>query len=437
MLRVMMSSSHSQPPGTTSTPLDKPGTRPMPIVGHGECLLGQEEIDLVTDVISRKQLFRYYAAASSEPPPMVARFERELREKIGVDYALAVTSGTAALEVALAALGIGPGDEVIVPAWSWISCFTVIARAGARPVLAEVDDSLNLDPSEIDRLLTPRTRAVFCVHFQGVAANIDAILEKTRQAGIMLVEDCASSVGASYRGGRVGSFGDISIFSFQNNKTITGGEGGAVVTNDARLYERAVRMHDVGQFRPYHQQFHQPSEIAFCGVNYRMSELTAAVLVAQLRKLDPMIDHLRSLAKRLHEGVCDLPGIEFRHLHDPEGQIGLEYYLRLPDNATADRFREALSGLGIACVARTGTYMQYARDYVIHRHCHNNAISPFRDDPEWPAVGYRPGDFPKSNAAIDGLFAVPISALYTESDIDFIIDALRWAHQELIGTTSN
>lgn len=415
---------------TTEKRLSKPALRQLPIVGHGECLLGQEEIDLVTEVITKRQLFRYYSASSKNPPPMVARFEKEFREKIGVRFALGVTSGTAALEVAIGALGIGPGDEVIVPAWSWISCVTSIARAGARPVLAEVDESLNLDPDEIDRLVTPRTRAIFCIHFQGVAADLDAILLKARQAGVPVVEDCASSVGASYRQRRIGSWGDIAIYSFQNNKTITGGEGGAVVTNDPRLYERAVRMHDVGQFRPYHEQFHQPTETSFCGGNYRMTELTAAVLLAQLRKLDPMIAHLRKLTRRLSSQVEDLPGLQFRKMPDPGGQLGIEYYIKFPDAATADRFRLPLEELKIPCGARTGTYMQYARDYVIHRQCHNDRISPFREDPEWPAPGYRKQDFPQSNSIIDGLFAIPIGALYSEEDIDYIAKGVRWAHQQ-------
>jgi len=413
--------------------MERPSPRKMPIVGHGECLLGREEMDLATQVIANKQLFRYYSAASDTPPPMVAQLEKELRQKMGVPFALGVTSGTAALEVALGALGIGPGDEVILPAWSWISCFTVIARAGALPVLAEMDASLNLDPEEIDRLATPRTKAVLCIHFQGVAANLDAILEKTRKANIALLEDCASAVGAGYRDRRVGSFGDMAIYSFQNNKTITCGEGGAVVTHDPRLYERAVRMHDLGQYRPFHEQIHAPSETSFCGINTRMNELCAAVALGQLRKLDGMIAHLRSLNERLHDRIAGLPGIRFRHIHDPAGQIGLEFYVTLPDTTVANRFREIFSELGIACVARTGTYMQYAREYVQQRKCHTEKISPFRGFREWPARGYRKEDFPKSNALIDGLFTIPIGALYTEADIDHIAHAFHWAHHEVLG----
>src|SRR5439155_8151249 len=183
---------------------------------------------------------------------------------IGSKYALAVTSGTAALEVALGALGVGPGDEVIVPAWSWISCFTAIVRMGALPVMAEIDESFCLAPGEIKRLSNKNTKAVLIVHYQGVAADLDEIIPEARAAGIKVLEDCAEAVGASYKGKSVGTLGDIGTFSFQYHKFMTSGEGGVVVTNDPVLYERSVRMHDIGQVRPYHTQFiPQPQVQAF------------------------------------------------------------------------------------------------------------------------------------------------------------------------------
>lgn len=419
---------------TQTQTLPQPEFRQMPPAGHGDCIIGEEEIELVTQSLRNKQPFRYYASFNDSPPAMVDTFEKELMQKMGVDYALAVTSGTAALEVALAALGIGPGDEVIVPCWSWISCFTIIARSGALPVLAEVDDTLNLGVDEIDRLATEKTKAILFIHFQGVAGEIDKIVEKAHARGIQVIEDCASSVGASYRGRRIGSYGDIAIYSFQTNKMMTCGEGGAVVTGDSTLYERAVRMHDLGQFRPFHEQYHTPTESSFCGVNYRMSELSGAMALAQLRKLDPMIEHVRKMNRRLLEQIQDLPHFGYRRIPDPDGDLGIEFYLFFDDFDTAEKMRAAFAECGVGCRARTGTYMQYAREYVIKGMTHNPAINPFRQFKEWPAPGYREEDFPKTNALINGMFTVPIGALFTEEDTDHIATTFRWAHQKVFGS---
>jgi len=238
----------------------------FPPLGLGVHLVGDEEKALVLQVLESKQLFRYnYRLPVEKQGPMAAALEREARETIGVKYALAVTSGTAALEVALGAMGVGPGDEVIIPVWSWISCFTAVVRLGALPVLAEIDDTFCLAPGEITRLKTDRTKAVMIVHYQGVAADMDPLLVEAEEAGVMVLEDCAQSPGALHHGKRVGSMGTMGIYSFQINKTVSSGEGGMVLTNDARLYERAVRMHDLGLFRPFHQQFLAPVEPHFVG----------------------------------------------------------------------------------------------------------------------------------------------------------------------------
>src|SRR3954470_13283722 len=189
--------------------------RPRPSLGLGAAWIGKEEEDLVLQVIRNKEPFRYYGHDPAHPPMMAANLEKEFAQKFGFKYALAVTSGTAALECALAAMGIGPGDEVIVPAWSWISCFTAIVRVGALPVLAEIDESFCLAAGEITRLCTPQTKAVLLVHFQGVAADLDQITAEAHSNGIKVLEDYAEAVGATYHGKSVGQYGDIAIFSFQ------------------------------------------------------------------------------------------------------------------------------------------------------------------------------------------------------------------------------
>lgn len=394
-----------------------------PSAGLGSAAIGEEEETLVRDVLQRGELFRYYGDRPGNPPPMVATLEAEFRDWIGVPFALATSSGTAALEVALAAIAVGPGDEVIVPAWSWLSCVTAIVRTGACPVLAEIDASLNLDPTEIDRLVTPRTRAILVVHYQGAAADMSAIREAAARHGLLIVEDCAEAPGASYRDRRVGAWSDIAIYSFQHNKPMTAGEGGMLVTSDARTYERAVRMHDLGQFRPHHEQFTDSLEPAFSGGQYRMSELTAAVAIAQRRKVDGIMAHCRELHRHIIERVGTPADLTWRPVADPAGDFGFELYCYLPSAERAAVVRGQLAEHGVPCQRRTGTYPQYHRAHVLTGRAHHPALSPFNDLKPWPAPGYRPEDFPRTEDLTRRFIAVPLGWRYTANDADHIADA--------------
>jgi dTDP-4-amino-4,6-dideoxygalactose transaminase len=418
----------------TSTLIDaRPAvpTRPVPNPCLGWALIGKEEEDLVLEVLRSKALFRYYGPDPKSPPPMVARLEREFAAMVGTKFALGVTSGTAALEVALGALGIGPGDEVIVPAWSWVSCFTAIVRVGGRPVLAEIDDTLCLAPGEITRLRTPRTKAVIVVHFQGVAADLDPIIREARSAGIRVLEDCAESPGALYHGRRIGSFGDIGIFSFQQQKTITSGEGGIVVTNDPRLYERAVRMHDIGQFRDFHLAQTEAREPAFCGSQFRMSELTGAVALAQFRRVDQIRAHCRRLSARLVEQIGGLRGLKFRRIPDPAGDSGFETYFWVDTLELREGFRARLQEAGIPCQQMTGTYAQYRRPYVETGLAHSPGATPFPVGANWPTAAYRVESFPRTEDLIHRFVVIPVGVTHNEADIDYIAAVLQWSHRAL------
>jgi 8-amino-3,8-dideoxy-alpha-D-manno-octulosonate transaminase len=408
--------------------------RPRPPLGLGNQWIGEEEKTLVLGVIQRGEPFRYYGHDPQNPPPLAAQLEHEFKEYCGARYALAVSSGTAALEVALGALGIGPGDEVIVPAWSWTSCFTSIVRMGARPVLAEIDETFCIAPGEITRLSTPATRAVMIVHYQGVVADMEPLLKEARQAGIAVIEDSAECAGASYRGRKAGAWGDIGIFSFQFQKTIVAGEGGLLVMNDARLFERSVRMHDLGQVRPYFHQFIEPQEKAFCGGQYRMTELQAAWALAQLRKLDAIREHCRALQQLIIEKIKDLPNLSMRRIPDPDGDLGMEIYLCFETAEDAVTFRDRLDALNVNCDKTTGTYCHYAREYCRRDAAHHLAASPFKDFETWPAPGYRAEDFPRTEDLVARFVAIPIGVLYTEEDADYIADCicrvLRFGNEE-------
>lgn len=406
-----------------------PPSRPR--LGLGSAAIGAEEESLVLEVLRQRTLFRYYGDDPARSPAMVATLEAEFRRWIGTDYALAVSNGTTALEIVLGAWGVGPGDEVIVPAWSWLSCFTSVVRVGARPVLAEIDASLCLDPAEIARLTTPRTRAVLVVHFQGVAAAMDRIQHEAHRRGLFVLEDVAEAPGATFRGRRLGTWGDAAIYSFQHNKPMTAGEGGMIVTRDLRTYQRAVRLSDLGQYRPHHQSVTPSTEPMMIGGNARMSELTAAVALAQLRKVDAIRDHCRALKQQLLAAVGELSGLTWRPQADPAGDSAFELYAYLPTAAVADAFRDALNQRNINCNPRTGTYPQYHRDYVKTGLTHHPAASPFRALQPWPAPGYRPEDFPVTEDLIHRMIALPIGWLYTPADIDHMAATLRDLHGEL------
>ncbi|HWL50914.1 MAG TPA: aminotransferase class V-fold PLP-dependent enzyme [Chthoniobacteraceae bacterium] len=400
--------------------------RPRPKLGLGAALIGEEEEALLLQAVRSKRLNRY-----QEEETLCAALEREVCERMGVKYALAVTSGTAALEVALAALGVGPGDEVIIPAWSWVSCFTAVVRLGALPVLAEMDESFSLASGEIRRLANERTKAVMIMHYQGVAAEMEPLLAEAREVGLAVLEDGAQSPGARYHGKAVGSMGDIGIYSFQIQKSITSGEGGMVVTSDPALYERAVRMHDLGFYRPHFNPNLEPRGSAFCGGQYRMSELTAAVALAQLRKLETIRSHCRRLSARIDSRIAELPGLTPRRIPDPEGDSGFEIYRFLPDRETAMAFRERLDARNVNCARMTGTYCQYARDYCKNRAVYTPAASPFARFETWPAQGYRPVDFPRTESLIGRFISLPLGVLYTDEDADHIAEAILETAQEL------
>lgn len=410
--------------------------RAMPLPGLGSALIGREEEELVLDVLRRGELSRFYGRDPHCPPPMATTLEREFCAMMGTRYALGVTSGSAALEVALGALGIGPGDEVILTAWSWLACFTSIVRVGARPVLAEIDESFSLAPGEITRLATEQTKAALIVHYQGVPADMDPLLSEAAAAGIQIVEDCAQSPGATYRGRRVGSMGAVGTFSFQYLKSITSGEGGMVVTDDPVLYERAIRMHDLGQVRPYFTQFIEPQVQHFAGSQFRMNEMCAAVALAQLRKLEKLREHCRALQSRVVSRILGLPGITMRSIPDPAGDSGFEIYFFLPDASLAAAFTQRLRELNVPCSKGTSTYCHFTRDYCRLGLAHNPKASPFVELGAMPAPGYREEDFPRTNELIRRYVALPIGALYTEADADYIAECVCQVHSELMSCTS-
>ena len=222
-------------------------------------------------------------------------FERELCAKFNISHALTVNSGTSALICALAAMGVGPGDEVIVPAYTWVASALAPLAVGAVPVIADINDTLTIDPADIERKITKYTKAIIPVHMINLACDMNAIMKLAKKYKLLVCEDACQAVGVSYRGKRLGTIGHTGAYSFNQYKNITCGEGGAVVTNDDRTYERSLMYHDAGSFtRNYASSVKEPF---FPGVNYRVSEVQGAIMGEQLKRLDGILAKLQERRK--------------------------------------------------------------------------------------------------------------------------------------------
>ncbi len=333
---------------------------PLPGPYPGALLMGREEEKAVLEVLRAKGLFRYYGP---EVLGKAAEFERRFAARIGSRRALAVNSGTSALKCALHAVGVGRGDTVLVPAFSYIATADVVLSLGATPVYVEIDATMTLDPNDLRTRLQawqgPKPRAICVVHLFGVPADLDAILAIAGEAGVPVIEDCAQSCGTMYRGKTVGQFGALGVFSFQLNKVITAGEGGALVTDDPVLYDRAVRLHDHGN--------HRGDEAAgepCIGEGFRLGELSAALLLVQLSRLDDILSRLRRAKRVLTAGLAEVPGIELCAGPDPEGDgaVSLTFLVDTPERA---RWAvKALNAEGIRVLQQYGGKLLYMQPAI-------------------------------------------------------------------------
>lgn len=388
-----------------------------------------KERDQLNDVLNTQSPFRWYGKVQ---PTKVATFEKEFAKRMGTQYALAVTSGTAALQCAVNALEIGPGDEVILPAWTWHSCYTAIVLAGALPVFAEIDRSFNIDPNDIEHRITPQTKAIMVVHLQGNAADMERIVPIARKHNVRIIEDCAQSLGASFNERAVGSIGDIGIYSMQINKTITAGEGGAVVTNDPVLFERASRFHDLGNLRAPHQQWAGQQRLSpFAGCNFRMSEFTGGVLLAQIRKLDRIIENVRSNAHRVYASIRDLPGIELRHLPDSAGELGTGVYMDFKDKQRRDRFMDLMKAENVPANPPAGSALLPVQPYIENKATVHPAWPTFNSE-RGKAIRYGAACCPRTIDILNRFAGVLMDPKFTSREMDDIVAAIRKVYPQVV-----
>jgi 8-amino-3,8-dideoxy-alpha-D-manno-octulosonate transaminase len=321
------------------------GTVPRMFPGALRLAEAEEEaaVAAVREVMRSKQLFRFYGPSPHlVQSSKVFELERAFSQHLGVPYALAVNSGTSALVCGLVALGIGPRDEVIVPAYTWVSTASAVLAAGAVPIIAEVDESLTLDPGDVQRRLSPHTRAIIAVHMRGAPARLDTLARLARENGLLLMEDVAQAAGGRFRGRSLGSIGDVGVYSFQMSKILTAGEGGLVATSDRATHLRAAMYHDSAAC----PHLGVSTDDWLPGLNLRMSELHAAVLLVQLSRLEQILADMRARKAHLKEMIRDrleARGVTFRTIHDAAGDTALALVFFLPD---ARRVEPLVTALG-------------------------------------------------------------------------------------------
>jgi perosamine synthetase len=343
--------------------------------------------------------------------PKVAAFEKAFAARHQVEHALATTSCTTALHLILAAMGIGEGDEVIVPAFTWVATANVVLYCGATPVLVDVDPlTFNIDPEKIRSRLTSRTRAIIAVHLFGLCADVDAI--EAAAPGIPIIEDAACAAGSAYKGKPAGSLGVAAAFSFHPRKSVTTGEGGMVTTRDASLAERCNILRNHGASVSEEIRHHGPKpyllpDFNLLGFNYRMTDLQGSVGIVQLSKLDRFINERAAWADHYQKRLAGIPWL--RLPVSPDGnRHGWQSYVTFVDDAMApfprNEIMEHLQSKGIS--TRPGTHAVHALGYYRDRY------------------GFKPGDFPGAMACDTRSMAIPLHNRMSRADYDYVADAL-------------
>lgn len=408
-------------------------SQPLPLEFPGIHHMDEEEIEAALRVLRSRSPFRYYGI---DLQGEVEAFESEFASFLGISHALAVTSGTAALHTALTALGVGPGQEVIIPAYMWVSVAAAVVNLGAIPVLADIDESFCLNPAAVEKCINPRTSGIIAVHMSGAPADVPALLTIARKRGIFLLEDCAQCAGGSIRGKKVGTLGDMGVFSFQMNKNMTSGEGGCVVTNDPRLYKRAVACHDTGYARDDQgRAIFNDLDLCLWGRGYRIDELRASILRVQLRKLPSVIANMRRSKYRIRLGLEAYSQVRLRKIIDPDGDTGCFLITTYEDAATGRIVSRALRAEGIATssqgvnnvvMTEWGLHIYYNIASLVNKTSADQKGFPWKlAENEQSKPNYRKGTCPVADNLFERSILLAIPSCLTERDEDDIIRAFR------------
>jgi 8-amino-3,8-dideoxy-alpha-D-manno-octulosonate transaminase len=401
----------------------------LPYEWPGSYFYGEEELAEVTKVIQAKSPYRFFGHNLQNT---AAQVEKYFCERLSREHALMVNSGSAALTIAFAAADIGPGDEVIVPGYMWVACLSAVVRLGAIPRLVEINDTFTIDPIDLEKKINERTKAVLLVHMSGTCGDITQITEICSRKNVLLIEDCAQCNGASYHGKPLGSFGDMAIFSFQYNKNITAGEGGMVVCNDTTLYKRAWAYHEQGYCQNDNGVVDWNGEVQTWGFCGHMSEVSAAILIAQTKKLDTITAKMRARNHQLYNGLGQIKGITTRRVNDPAGDSGPFVLISLPDAKTCREVvaltreagvRSGEKGIGNICMDDWGLHIYYHNTSLVQKRGVNSKGRPWTDPLNEFAKDYHygKGTLPYTDQLINRSILITVPPVLTEETCDKII----------------
>ena len=338
--------------------------------------IGKEEIDAVRKVIESGQLFRYRGGEGG----WCDKFEKALAGKIGVQHALTVSSGTAALMCALVGVGVGPGDEVIVPGYTFMASALAVTAVGGIPIIAEIDETLMLDPRDVEKKITRYTKAIMPVHMVGRACDLAALTKIARQHKLVVVEDACQACGGSYRGKRLGSVGQAGAMSFNHFKIISCGEGGGVLTDDKTIFERARIFHDGGcVFRADAKDIHSSF---FAGQNFRVSEIQGAILSVQLTRLDGILRKLRANQAAVRGALEKSKRFQVSPSNEVKGDCGCAVPLLFGTAQAAQDFvKESADKNWLSCYRpiETGRHVYSNWDPILKQEgSHTPKLNPFK-----------------------------------------------------------
>ena len=376
---------------------------------------GDEERKEVNDVLQTGILMRYGFDVARKGSWKAKELEKAINETFGCKYAQLVSSGTAALTTALSALGIGYGDEVIIPSFTFVASFEAVLSVGAIPVLVDVDDTLTLSPASVKEAITAKTKCIMPVHMCGSMADMDELVAICKQHNLVLIEDACQSIGATYKGKKLGTIGDAGTFSFDFVKTITCAEGGVIMTNREDVYTSSDGLSDHGHD---HKGSDRGADLhPFIGYNYRISELHAAVGLAQIKKLDNFLSIQRKNNKALKDILAAIPEITFRRVPDEAGDSCsfLSWFLPTTEVTTAVVAEMRRQGV------MAGSFYWFDNNWhYISKWAHlKNAVTLNKLHPDLKAAVIEQAnkDFSASDAVMGRCVSTLISLLWTDEQI--------------------
>lgn len=392
-------------------------------------VFGEEEKQEISDVLETGVLFRYEFDEQRKGIYKVKEFEKSYADYTGAGHAQAVTSGSTALKVALTALGIGEGDEVITQCFTFVATWEAILEVGAIPVFCEIDETLNLDPNDLENKITEKTRCIIPVHMLGAQADIKSIIEIAEKHNIPVLEDTAQAAGGTLNGKYLGTFGKCGTFSFDSVKTMTTGEGGMIITDDEDLWRKMSEYHDHGHDHAKNPGGRGGEGRSYIGFNFRMMELQGAIGLAQLRKLDSMIAAQKESKEILKKAAGAIPGVKFRKIMDEKGDTATFFAFTMKTEEHCEKVASILKNEGVPAINfGQNTWHFYPKwEHLIGAKTLAANGWPFKDGSEKRRIVYDQDGCPQSVDLISRTLIYQIPIKMSKEQLEKICTALKAA----------